>query len=152
MCKWCNKDFAIGHGGLNDLRTHAKGTKHNEFSRAKLTTMSVVDSFNNKEDLVNAAKEGMQVYHMVRHNQSFESMKCTSEILRCVYDQKQFACSATKSSAIVTGVFEPMILNQIKNELELALYVCLSTGTSSRNEICMYPVVIFCRSKELKPD
>lgn len=140
-CKWCDKDFSIWHGGINDVKTHAKGTKHEDFAKAKMTTMSVVDCFNNKPHLINAAKEGMQVYHMVRHNQSFESMKCTSEIIRCVYDQKQFACSATKARAIVTGVFEPMILNQIENELEQALYVCLSTDTSSHNEICMYPII-----------
>lgn len=91
--------------------------------------------------MLTAAKEAMQVYHAVRHNQSFQSMKCTSEMIRYVYNEQKFACSSTKASAIVTGVFEPMILSRIKNELNEALFVCLSTDTSSHKEITMYPVI-----------
>lgn len=83
----------------------------------------------------------MQVYHAVRHNQSFQSMKCTSEIIRHVYSQTDFTCSSSKASAIVTGVLEPMILAQIKTELDKAQFVCLSTDTSSHKEITMYPVI-----------
>lgn len=92
-------------------------------------------------DTLTAAKEGMQVYHAVRHNQSFHSMQCTSDIIRTVYNEPTFTCSYTKATAILTGVFEPMILSQIKNELNEALFVCISTDTSNHKEIKMYPVI-----------
>lgn len=94
-----------------------------------------------KTDLVIAAKEGMQVYHAIRHNISFNSMQCTSQMLRYVFNEPNFQCSTSKATAIVTGVFEPMILSQIKSELKEARFVCLSTDTSSHKEIAMYPVI-----------
>lgn len=79
---------------------------------------------------------------MVQHNHSFRSMKCTSEIVRVVCDQKGFSCSETKASAIVSGVFEPMILAQIGSELETAYFVSISTDASNHKEIKMFPVII----------
>lgn len=96
---------------------------------------------NIESSLLVAAKEGMQVYHMVRHNHSFDSMKCTSKIMRSVYGEKQFACSSTKAAAIVTGVFEPMIRTQIQIELKEAEFTCISTDASNHKEIKMYPVI-----------
>lgn len=109
--------------------------------KVKLTTMLVINAFESKESLLNAAKEATFVYHMVRHNESFKSMQCTSEIIKKVFDQHEYACSRTKASAIVSGVFEPMILNRIQLELEMAQFICLSTDTSSRKEVTMYPVI-----------
>lgn len=92
--------------------------------------------------LLCAAKEGVQVYHMIRHNQSFRSMKCTSEIIRSLYGESQFTCSGTKASAIATGVFEPMIRTQIENELKKAEFVCISTDASNRNAVKMFPIIL----------
>lgn len=140
-CSWCHSDFSIKHGGLNDVNSHERTKKHQEFVKVKMTTKPVVKCFDDKENLQNAAKEGMVVYHMIRHNYAFKSMACTSEMIRLVFDQTKFACSATKASAIVTGVFEPMILNQIQLELNEAMYVCLGTDTSSHKEVTMYPII-----------
>lgn len=78
------------------------------------------------------AKEAMQVYHMIQHNQSFESMK--SKIIRVLYGEKDFKCSASKATAIVSGVFEPMIINQIESELENAHFVTIA--------LKMFPIII----------
>lgn len=140
-CSWCDTDFSITHGGLSDVNTHAQRKKHEDFVKVKLTTKPATECFDNKENFLSAAKEGMIVYHMVRHNESFKSKSCTSEIIRRAFDQNQFARSSTKGSAILTGVLEPMILNQIQLELDRAQYVCLSTDTRSRKEITMYPII-----------
>lgn len=104
------------------------------------------------EDLMMSAKEAAFVYHMVRHNESFRSMKCTSNMIRVVCDQKNFSCSETKASAIVSGVFEPMILAEIKSELEEAYFVSISTDASNHKEIKMFPVIIrfFSPTKGIK--
>lgn len=84
----------------------------------------------------------MQVYHLIKHNQSFNSMKCTSQIIREVYGEKNFSCSATKATAIVAGVFEPMIIDQIKNELERVSYITMSTDASNHKDLKMFPVLL----------
>lgn len=89
-----------------------------------------------------AAKEGMQVYHMLKHNMSFESMKCTSKLLRDVYGETDFHCSATKAAAIVSGVFTPMIIQQIENELEKAHFISISTDASNHKELKMFPILL----------
>lgn len=105
---WCNSNFSISHGGKNDVVGHMNRVKHKEVQAAKLATRSVVGFFGKliskgaiiksifaskdqsfraflgkktKEDSLVAAKEATLVCHMVRHNQSFRSMKCTSEII-----------------------------------------------------------------------
>lgn len=89
-----------------------------------------------------AAKEAVQVYHMLQHNQSFESMKCTSKMIRDVYGETDFKCSATKAAAIVSGVFEPMIISQIESELEKAQFITMSTDASNHKELKMFPILI----------
>lgn len=88
-----------------------------------------------------AAKEGVQVYHAIRHNESFKSMECTSKLIKTVYGEPDFACGATKTTAIISGVFEPMIQNQIEEELKQAHFVSISTDASNRKEIKMFPVI-----------
>lgn len=95
-----------------------------------------------KKELSAAAKEGMQVYHMIQHNQSFNSMKCTSKMIREVFGEPDFKCSATKAAAITSGVFEPLIVGQIRDELEEAHFVTFSTDASNHKEIKMFPIVI----------
>lgn len=94
------------------------------------------------ENLLMAAKEAAFVYHMARHNESFRSMTCTSNMIRVVCDQKNFSCSKTKASAIVSNVFEPMIIAEIKNELNEADFVSISTDASNHKDIKMFPVII----------
>lgn len=93
------------------------------------------------KNLVVAAKEAVQVYHAIKHNESFKSMDCMSQIIRTVYGEANFECAKTKTAAIVSGVFEPMILNQIEDELKRAHFVCVSTDASNRKEIKMFPVL-----------
>lgn len=89
-----------------------------------------------------AAKEALQVYHLIQHNQSFKSMSCTSKIIREVYGESDFKCSASKAAAIVSGVFEPMIIDQIESELENSRFVTISTDASNHNELKMFPILI----------
>lgn len=91
-----------------------------------------------------AAKEAVQVYHMIQHNQSFKSMACTSKLIRGVYGETDFKCSASKAAAIVSGVFHPMIIDQIESELENARFVTISTDASNHKELKMFPSILRC--------
>lgn len=79
---------------------------------------------------------------MIQHNQSFKSMACTSKIIRNVYGETDFKCSASKATAIVSGVFHPMIIDEIESELENARFVTISTDASNHKELKMFPIVI----------
>lgn len=68
-------------------------------------------------------------------------MSCMSKIIQTVYGEADFECAATKTTAIITGVFEPMILNQIEEELKRAQFICVSTDASNRKAIKMFPVL-----------
>lgn len=69
-------------------------------------------------------------------------MSCTSKMIQKVYGESKFKCSATKAAAIVSGVFEPMIIEQIENELEKAFFVTISTDASNHKELKMFPILI----------
>lgn len=43
----------------------------------------------------------------------FEHSCTFLKIIREVYGEKNFACSATKATAIMNGIFEPMILRSV---------------------------------------
>lgn len=92
--------------------------------------------------LENAAKEGVMVYHMVRENQSYRSMACLSKLIRVVFQQDMYKCSKDKARAIVSNVFEPMIISEIMSELDKAAFVTISTDASNFKAIKIFPVMI----------
>lgn len=45
VCRWCNSDFSIKHGGVNDVIKHAKAKKHTDFETARKKVPSVQTLF-----------------------------------------------------------------------------------------------------------
>ena len=58
-----------------------------------------------------AAAEGTWAYHTVKHNQSFNSNDCTSQLFKEIFPDsdvaKKFTSARTKITGINTGVFAP---------------------------------------------
>lgn len=88
-----------------------------------------------------AAKEATLVFHTICENQSFNSMTCLSKLIRTVFGEKKFACSRTKSTAIVRNVFHPMVTESIRNELSKVRFICSATDSSNHGSTKLYPVV-----------
>lgn len=79
--------------------------------------------------------------YTLKHNQSLQSLQCTSKLIQNTCE-KQFQCSYTKASTIINSVFAPMVIEQIKSELETAKFVTISTDASNHSAIKMFPVLI----------
>lgn len=109
-CTVCGAAFSIEHGGKSDITQHLKSERYNTAARASKSQkvsnfFSPKIQFADKEQKL-AADEGIFAYHTCKHNQSFNSMDCTSQLVRKLYEKK-FTCGRTKTKSIITNVFLP---------------------------------------------
>lgn len=88
-----------------------------------------------------AAKEGTMVFHMLCENHSFRSMSCLTKIMQNVFNHKKYECAQSKSSAIVCNVFEPMVVESMKAELDKATYISIATDASNHQNLKLFPVL-----------
>jgi hypothetical protein len=107
----CKSVFSISHGGRNDIEKHIRANKHKESLAAKASSKKFYSFFFvgktiGDKELDLAAKEGTFTFHTVVHNQSFQSMDCTSTINRKLFEPK-FTCTQTRIRAFVVNVLAP---------------------------------------------
>lgn len=94
-----------------------------------------------KEVLELAAKEAVWSYHKVNKTQSFASTDCESTLIRTLFEQKQFQLGRTKCSTIVSNVFTPKIVAEMKLELKSCNFVSIGTDASNHIAIKMFPII-----------
>lgn len=94
-----------------------------------------------KSILENAAKEALWSYHKVCAIQSFSSLDCENQLFRDVYKQKNFHLGRTKCAAIISNVFAPKIVNEMKEELKTSNFVSIATDASNHVAVKMFPVI-----------
>jgi hypothetical protein len=75
-----------------------------------------------------AVYEGTYAYHTVLHNHSFRSMDFTS--LQKKFADNKFSCARTKWESIVTNVYAPWALEELKNDLKCVNFVTVSYDAS----------------------
>lgn len=68
-------------------------------------------------------------------------MSCLSKVIKTIFGEKKFACSQTKSRAIVQNVFHPMITKSINNELNKIRFICISTDAPNHESIKLFPII-----------
>jgi hypothetical protein len=88
-----------------------------------------------------AAKEGTFAFHTVTHNQSFQSIECTSTIIRKVFEPK-FTCAQTKVRAIVVNVLAPLSTNQIREDLKDAKFISVMIDSSNHKHTKLVPILV----------
>jgi hypothetical protein len=92
ICTLFKSIFSVSHGGRNYIDNHIRVNKRKESLVAKASSKKidyflVWKTIGGKEfDL--AAKEGTFSFHTVAHNQSFQSMDCTSTIIGKLFEPK----------------------------------------------------------------
>lgn len=74
-------------------------------------------------------------------SQSLASSDCESSIIRQLFGQKQFQLGRTKASAIVSNVFAPKIVEEMRSELASCNFVAIGTDASNHVAIKMFPVI-----------
>jgi hypothetical protein len=125
LCSICKSQFSIQHGGRSNIQQHIKKRKHATAAETKSCSKKVTSYFT-KETLTNeckhtGAKEGLFAFHTIKHNHSFQSMHCTSSVMRRLHEEK-FSCGRTKCESTVVNVLAPFALQQIFEELESVAY------------------------------
>ena len=150
-CTLCKSQFSITHGGISDVRSHIKTQKHNSCMKAKANSGSISNFILNEpsnEDELLAAKEGVFTYHAVKHDYSFRSLDCTTELIQTTFCKK-FRCKRTKSEAIVSNILAPLSINWLKEDLEETKFITVMVDSSNHKTTKMVPIMIrFFNSKK----
>jgi hypothetical protein len=69
-----------------------------------------------------AVYEGTHSYHTVLHNHSFRTVHCITT-LQTKFADKKLSCARTKCESIVTNVYAPWALEELKNGLKCVNFV-----------------------------
>ncbi|XP_071038982.1 uncharacterized protein [Parasteatoda tepidariorum] len=141
----CRATFSVGSGGRTAIADHILTIKHKEALAAKTKTKSVKQFFRklepSKEEFDLATYEGTLAFHTIRHNQSFRSMDCTSNLQKKFVDKK-FSCARTKCEAIAVNVFSPWAFLELKKDLQSVQFVTISYDTSNHNHVKLLPILV----------
>ena len=92
-----------------------------------------------------AAAEGTRAYHTVKHQQSFLSNDCTSQLFKAIFPDsgvaKKFTSARTKTASIITGVLSPYAQKKLLFGLGIQPF-SISVDASNHNEVKLFPLVI----------
>ena len=113
-CKLCANDFNIVHGGLNDIKRHADGAKHQSKLKelaSNSTLMSLYSSQRREHEKSVISAEIMMAQFISMHNLPFEAADHLSTLLPTMFPDskiaKDFACKHTKTKAIICDALDP---------------------------------------------
>lgn len=140
-CDLCDSTINIANAGKSEIDKQLESTKHKEALSAISNSRTVTNFFTLTFDTNLAACEGVWSYHVVKANNSFISSDCASKIFRTCFEMRKFYCARTKCEAIVTNVFAPFVLDEVKTEMACANYITISTDASNRGNVKMLPVL-----------
>lgn len=76
---------------------------------------------NSSEEFDLIRDELLWSYHSVRHNHSFRSMDCTSNLLK-LFCNKKFSCARTKTEALVKNVIGEWCNEHLKKKIR-SMYI-----------------------------
>ena len=109
-CKLCASNFNIAHGGLNDIKRHADGAKHQSKLKelaSNSTLMSLYSSQRREHEKSVISAEIMMAQFIAMHNLPFEAADHLSTLLPTMFPDskiaKDFACKHTKTKTIICG-------------------------------------------------
>ncbi|CAI6351384.1 unnamed protein product [Macrosiphum euphorbiae] len=127
QCTVCLSTFSVSHGGKTDITYHMKSNKHKIAQKAALTSGKVNNFFTplkaNDESLKLAAKEITLAFHTVMHNHSFNSMTCTADLIRLLFNEKKFTCAKTKTRDLIVNILAPFAMENTIEGLKKANYI-----------------------------
>jgi hypothetical protein len=128
QCTLYNGVFSLAHKGRGDIEDRVKTVKHRSAISATASA-NIRDFFKakdgNNSDLQCAAIEATFSYHTARHELSFNTSDCTSNLVKKLYDPK-LSSARTKTEAIIVHVTSPFIFDNVLRPLENINYVTVS--------------------------
>jgi hypothetical protein len=98
--------LSIEHGGHSDILQHISKRKHAIAAETESCSKKVMSYFT-KETITDeckhiAAEEGLFAFHTIKQNHSFQSMDCTSSVIRM--HEEKFSSGRKKCESIVVNV------------------------------------------------
>lgn len=92
------------------------------------------------------ALEVTEIYHCIKHNQSYNSLDCSLKLFRHVVPDSQIAkrvsCGRTKSEEIAKNVLQPFSREIVLTEVADAIYYSVATDASNKGSDKMFPIVL----------
>ncbi|CAI6360864.1 unnamed protein product [Macrosiphum euphorbiae] len=138
--------FSVSHGGKTDITYHMKSNKHKIAQKAALTSGKVNNFFTplkaNDESLKLAAKEITLAFHTVMHNHSFNSMTCTADLIRLLFNEKKFTCAKTKTRDLIVNILAPFAMENTIEGLKKANYISVLVDASNHKSVKLVPVIV----------
>jgi hypothetical protein len=141
----CNSIFTIHHGGRHVTEKHTNAIKHNVSLAAKalsrITDSCFVKITTANSEFELAAKEGTFTFHTVTDNRGVRLMGCTSTIIWKLFEP-EFTCAQTKFQDTVVNVLAPLIINQIREELEHAKFISIIFDSCNNKHTILAPIPV----------
>lgn len=137
-CTFCKSYFQVDHGGKSDIFDHIKCNKHKKNSQSVNISEKVTKFFvtpDTKEEKLVAAAELVNVYKVIFHHNSFNSLDCTTPLYSKLFPDSKIACkmstARTKGTAIVKYILAPHTVDIFKSDLENTIFFSLATDASN---------------------
>ena len=119
-CEFCNTDFNISHGGVNDVKRHLATSKHqqclNAASRSRQITTILHSQQSPVEDAVTRA-EVLFAEFVAEHNLSFSVANHFTHLTSAMFTDskiaKAFRSARTKTTCIIKGALYPHFIDPV---------------------------------------
>jgi hypothetical protein len=110
--------FSLVSGGMTSVTSHLQAKQHKNALLAKFQAGCMANYSYFRELEPSKAEHDLAVYayHTVFHNYNFRSMDCTTSLQKKLADNK-FSYARTKFESIITNVYAPWSLEELKNDL-----------------------------------
>ncbi|KAL4100954.1 hypothetical protein QTP88_020978 [Uroleucon formosanum] len=92
--------------------------------------------------VMEVAKEVTFVYHTILHSQSFNSMTCTSTLIRKLFDEKKFTAARTKTREVAVNVIAPFAVQLTIDDLKTVDFVSILVDAPNHKAIKLVPVIV----------
>lgn len=144
-CSICNIVFSIEYGGKHSIVKHNESNNHKKnlsllSKSTPLTNFFLSNEFTESDRKISLS-ELVFAYHTVNHNQSFNSMSCTTKLIQTMYN-KRFSCGKSKCSAITKKVLYPYFKSKLENVISKVNYLSIMSDASNHNATKLFPLMI----------
>ena len=118
-CKLCSSPFSVSHGGINDIKRHVDGLKHQQKLKESQASAGIANYFGEfrEPSLAQAQKvlsaELMMSQSIAMHNLPFQAADHLTDIIPVMFPDSKiasaYACKHTKTKAIICDALDPYL-------------------------------------------
>ena len=141
-CKLCSSTFSVSHGGINDIKRHVDGLKHQQKLKESQASAGIANYFGEfrEPSLAQAQKvlsaELMMSQFIAMHNLPFQAADHLTDIISVMFPDSKiasaYACKHTKTKAIICDALDPYLK---KPDVDLCKSVPFNLLCDESNEL-----------------